>query len=120
MSMKKYKDWTLEEASLHCQDRHDRGVYCDGCELDGVCCEKSRAMVPRYWITEKPLFSEAEVAFAKTFQEACANPVTIRRDSRDLLYWSSDGSQECLLPFRLFPSVKQGQEVQLKDIIGEE
>ena len=118
--MKEYKYWTLEEVRLHCDDRHDSGLYCKGCELDGVCCEKSHAMVPRYWRTDKPVFSDEEIAFAKTFQAACMDDVIFRREDEVTLLWSSGGSIEVRLPFRLFPSIKPGQELRLRDIVGEE
>ena len=118
--MKEYKDWTLEEARLLCDDRHDRGLYCKGCTLDGVCCEDSRAMVPRYWRTDKRMFTDEEIAFAKTFQAACMDDVIFRRIDETTLLWSSGGSIEVRLPFRLFPSIQPGQELRLKDILKEE
>lgn len=118
--MKEYKDWTLEEARRHCDDRYDSGEYCKGCELDGVCCEKSHAMVPRLWRTDKRLFSEEEIAFAKTFQAACDCFVTFIRYDDDTLVWSSGEGFEHRLPYKMFPSIKPGQKVWLRDIIGED
>lgn len=118
--MKEYKDWTLEEVRRHCNDRHDSGEYCKGCELDGVCCEKSHAMVPRYWRTDKPVFTEEEIVFAKTFQSVCDCNVFFRRKDDDTLVWSSGEGFEHRLPWRLFPSIKPGQELRLRDILKED
>lgn len=88
-----------------------------------------RALDHPEWVEHLPLWSHDEVALARVFLKACLNEKDaffIRKVS-GRLYWGVDSGGVCsggvvpddsLLPINLFPQIKNGQKVYLRDIVG--
>ena len=73
-------------------------------------------------IIRKPRFTEDEITFARYFQSGCMTNAAIERTEGNYLIWKSEDTEEDkmehLLPYKLFPSIRPGQSVSIKDIVG--
>lgn len=75
-------------------------------------------------VVHLPRWSSDEVALAKTFWDACYNmaDVFFFRGNNGRLSWGVDSEsmplEENYLPVCLFPQIKNGQKVYLRDIVG--
>lgn len=76
------------------------------------------------WVVHLFHWSPDEVALARAFLDACYNmeDVFFARKANGRLYWGvgSEGldSGDSFLPVNLFPQIKIGQKVYLRDIVG--
>jgi hypothetical protein len=114
---KPLRNWTLGEVQNNCKEAEDcrRCVFgtCDGsCELRDSC--------PVSWdLTDPPRFTEQEVEDAKTLMRAFPGYTQVSRAGYDLYLKISDNAYHALiLNYCMFPSIKDGETVELSDIIG--
>lgn len=76
------------------------------------------------WVERLPSWSPDEVALARAFLDACYDmeDAFFARKANGRLYWGvdSEGMNSCdsFLPVNLFPQIKIGQKVYLRDIVG--
>jgi hypothetical protein len=118
---KPLKDWTLGEASDYCRKGMDR-ADCDKCHFGsptGKCtlCEH----IPAFWrLAAPPRFTEQEVEDAKAILRMFEGYTYIDRNGCDLLLHVSEHHPfaTALVP-SMFPSIKDGETVNLKEIAGE-
>ena len=84
-----------------------------------------RALEHPEWVEHLPSWSPDEVTLARVFLDACYSKedVFFARTGNGRLYWSVEleGMElsENILPMCLFPQIKCGQKVYLRDIVGE-
>ena len=84
-----------------------------------------RALEHPEWVEHLPLWSPDEVALARAFLDVCYDKESVffARTGNGTLYWSVEFEgrdlRENILPMCLFPQIKCGQKVYLRDIVGE-
>lgn len=120
---KPLSDWTLGEVRELCAGRS----HCKGCPMAGVMCFIDKTVCPQEWIlTDKPRFTEEEVAVLRALQSAGID--TIERGTKlEVLKAKSatidDGCgshyEQWFLPQKLLPSLRPGQSVRLEDVLEE-
>lgn len=113
---KPLKDWTLEEVQNICAAT---GSDCKGCPFvgPGICRVNS---IPGIWdLSERPRFTEAEVADARAILriEHSAWTTLVRKMDNALWLNDGEGGWHELRP-GAFPSILPGQSVKLSDIVG--
>lgn len=113
---KSLRDWTLGEAHDECITHDD----CDECPFGGDICNDGNGAIPAMWnLTEKPRFTEDEVADAKVLQRALLAD-GFERDERGDIFAMSKSACRTLLDSKMFPSIRPGQSVELAEIVGAE
>lgn len=113
---KPLKDWTMEEVQNICAAS---GSDCEGCPFaeTGICRVDG---IPENWdLSEKPRFTEAEVADARAILriEHLAWTTLVRKMDNALWLNDGEGGWHELRP-GAFPSILPGQSVKLSDIVG--
>ena len=84
-----------------------------------------RALEHPEWVEHLPSWSPDEVTLARVFLDACYSKedVFFARTGNGRLCWGVDSEgmdlRENILPMCLFPQIKCGQKVYLRDIVGE-
>ena len=121
---KPLSEWTLGEIKAECEKREEK---CRGCSFDinpDECrvMEATRFRCPDSWdLSEPPRWTEDEIEFAKIFQAACKNKIFFERlNDSQILMWGEEGlgSYSNILPYKLLPSLKEGERVAAREIIG--
>ena len=112
---KPLSDWTLGEARELCAGRS----YCKGCPMAGAVCSIEKVVCPQEWdLTDKPRFTEEEMAAARMFLSAYPQS-TIERGGPDCLILQESPEKPWEeIPPKLFPSLRPGQSVRLEDVWG--
>ena len=84
-----------------------------------------RALDHPEWVEHLPSWSPDEVTLARVFLDVCYDKESVffARTGNGTLYWSVEFEgrdlRENILPMCLFPQIKCGQKVYLRDIVGE-
>ena len=107
--------WTLGEAQKYCEY-----VGCTSCKIgNGHCPINGR---PNIWdLSEPPRWTEDEIEFARIFQAACKNKIFFERlNDSQIPMWAEEGLglYSNILPYKLLPSLKEGERVTASEIIG--
>lgn len=114
---KPLRDWTLGDAKKVCESCDEQCHGCPfttdaGCRIDGC--------TPNLWnLTDRPRFTEDEVADAKVLQRALLAD-GFERDERGDIFAMSKSACRTLLDSKMFPSIRPGQSVELAEIVGAE
>lgn len=121
--MKRIKDYTLGELVEMCTY-----TSCSACDMkkNGVRCRFAHKDYPsQFDLTDRPRFTAQEVEDAKALMrlfEYSGNSKIKRHGINEL--WVAGGVDDCAITRRLensaFPSVADGEEYTLGEIIGEE
>ena len=125
MNTKPLSEWTLGEIKAECVKRNN----CYMCPLNagrGSECRPMKAMrlrCPEQWdLSEPPRWTDDEIEFAKMFKAACKNKIFFERLSgSQMLLWGEEGldpTPNAVLPYKLLPSLKEGERATLDEIIG--
>lgn len=120
---KPLSEWKLGEMKAYCRATVRGEVACSKvCPFSNVCDQiiKSDNKVPGDWdLTDKPRFTEEEVADAKTLNALYKTGMdaTLSRNCSGNV-WCEYEDGKFPLPNKLFPALLPGQSVNLKDIIG--
>lgn len=116
---KPLKDWTLGELKLECEAHEG----CNGCRFEGSrFCGQTGAQCPADWdLFERPRFTQKDVEDAKTIKYIFGREGIIRRHNKASVAPNSNLTFEyAFINENMFPSIKEGQEYSLDEIIGEE
>jgi hypothetical protein len=120
------KDWTLGSIKEFCAN--GKRAECSCIEIMcpfvlttgiGYKCGLKEDF-PRGWdLTDPPRFTEQEAEDAKTLMRAFPGYTQVSRAGYDLYLKISDNAYHALiLNYCMFPSIKDGETVELSDIIG--
>lgn len=116
---KPLSDWTLGETRELCAGRS----YCKECPMAGAVCSIEKVVCPQEWdLTDKPRFTEEEVADAKTVWRMFPKVAIISRGCEGhLIFGDKDKMVQFVLQpnAKVFPSLRPGQSVRLEDVLGE-
>ena len=126
MNTKPLSEWTLGEVKAECEKHTAHCVGCPlwtdaaGCRLDTSCYRDND---PKEWdLSEPPRWTDDEIEFAKMFKAACKNKIFFERLSgSQMLLWGEEGldpTPNAVLPYKLLPSLKEGERATLDEIIG--
>jgi hypothetical protein len=75
--------------------------------------------IPKFWdLTDQPQFTEREVEDAKTLMRAFPEPTSIDRDVSGASFLNLGNDHVILIRGSVFPSIKPGETVSLKEIAG--
>ena len=125
---KSIKDYTLGEVKELCQSIGSSAKDCPDCPLQRWCDNMmdTREYVPSDWdLTDPPRWNEGEVALATALYQAGARTIT-RYESKDSdLRVVGERNEFGMarawgLPYKLFPSLRINETVQLEEIINAE
>lgn len=123
---KPLSEWTLGEVKAECEKHTAHCVGCPlwtdaaGCRLDTSCYRDND---PKRWdLSEPPRWTDDEIKFAEIFKLACKNEIFFERlKGSQILLWGEvgiDPTANAVLPYKLLPSLKEGERVTLDEIIG--
>ena len=115
---KPLKDWTLGECKQWC---YKHGDECPkNCPIEDFCTQLQRE--PAKWsLTEHPRFTEREIEDAKMVRAVFGKNGTIRRyDKATTGPCSTLVFNNVFINENMFPSIKEGQEYSLDEIIESE
>ena len=114
---KPLKDWTLEEVRDFCK-KHDCTPDCPLKKGDGEC--KINRLNPCDWnLDEKPRFTQQDIEDALTIQQVFGREGIVRRQSKATTPpYSNLTFDYAYINEAMFPSIKEGQEYSLDEIIG--
>ena len=123
---KPLKDWTLGEIHEECAAH---GEYCGGCPflMPNVLLSCRIRIItnqhPIAWdLSEPHHWTDKEIEFVKLFQASCKNDVFFERfKGTQILNWGEvgmDSTADMLLPYKLLPSLKEGERATASEIIG--
>ena len=126
MNTKPLSEWALGEVKAECEKHTAHCVGCPlwtdaaGCRLDTSCYRDND---PKEWdLSEPPRWTDDEIEFAKMFKAACKNKIFFERLSgSQMLLWREEGldpTPNAVLPYKLLPSLKEGERATLDEIIG--
>ena len=113
---KPLSEWTLGEAQKYC-----KSVGCTSCKIGNGHCPLNGS--PNIWyLSESPRWTDDEIKFAEIFKLACKNEIFFERlKGSQILLWGEvgiDPTANAVLPYKLLPSLKEGERVTLDKIIG--
>lgn len=127
---KPLKDWTLGELKLFCQENAGYTKCLSGCPFKSICdsiCGEDVApgsdVVPGDWdLTVPPRWTRDDIEDAKVVKRVCPWAVRVRRNAladRTIELIDEDGGR-LFSNSDLFPSLKPGESVPLKEILDAE
>ena len=123
---KPLSEWTLREVKAECEKHTAHCVGCPlwtdgaGCRLDTSCYRDND---PKIWdLSEPPRWTDDEIEFVKLFQGSCKNKIFFERlKGTGILMWGEEGLDpvaNSVLPYKLLPSLKEGERATASEIIG--
>lgn len=120
---KPLKDWTLGEIKENCNSNADCGLCRFHCSDDVCTVRQLNRRFPDEWdLCEPPRWTDDEIKFAEIFKLACKNEIFFERlKGSQILLWGEvgiDPTANAVLPYKLLPSLKEGERVTLDEIIG--
>ena len=115
---KPLKDWTLEECKQWCYKHGDKCP--EKCPIEDFCTQLQRE--PAKWnLNEKPVFTKQDIEDAKMIRAVFGKNGTIRRyDKATTEPYSTLVFNNIYINENMLPSIKEGQEYSLDEIIESE
>lgn len=112
---KPLKDWTLGECMGECSKLTYRGLTCEQCPLDKICGNA----VDEWNLSDKPRWTQQEVEDAKAVRRVFGRDGVIERYNKAMTEpYSNLVFDHLYINEDLFPSLRPGESVKLKEIIG--
>lgn len=115
---KPLKDWTLEEVEKVCNDLKEDCTDCPFFDVNfcKVCGQ------PRFWdLSKKPRFTQQDIEDAKMIRAVFGKNGTVKRyDKATTEPYSTLAFNNLYINENMLPSIKEGQEYSLDEIIGSE
>ena len=131
---KPLKDWTLGEIKVECKKNKDTCMHEKSCPFittgksSGtpfcrIVAASKAGLLPVNWdLSEPPRWTDDEIKFAEIFKLACKNEIFFERlKGSQILLWGEvgiDPTADAVLPYKLLPSLKEGERATLDEIIG--
>lgn len=128
---KPLSEWTLGEIKSECKRCNGNCInavcpmvkWISKDELACVIIRELRKPTPASWdLSEPPRWTDDEIKFAEIFKLACKNEIFFERlKGSQILLWGEvgiDSTANTVLPYKLLPSLKEGERVTLDEIIG--
>lgn len=122
---KPLSEWTLAEVKAECKKHTSKCADClfwadTDCRIQ---INMALADYPEKWdLSEPPRWTDDEIEFAKMFKAACKNKIFFERLSgSQMLLWGEEGldpTPNAVLPYKLLPSLNEGERATLDEIIG--
>ena len=121
---KPLKDWTFSEVREYCKTQRRTTERCIACKIQKFCDKylgrEGEAASPKYWdLSEQPRFTQQDIDDAKMIRAVFGKNGTVKRyDKATTEPYSTLVFNNIYINENMLPSIKEGQEYSLDEIIN--